>query len=182
MDTKLIFIGGIHGVGKSTFCEKLQSHHQDIEQFSASDLIKSYKSNAFTSNKKVGEIVDNQEILVSAYNAQEKSKTFVLLDGHYCLFNSEYEPQNIPVSVFRALKIQFFILLTAPIDIVLQRMESRDEIVFPPDKFRELQSLEASSAKHISSVLKKPLLVLNHKDITENSDIIISQTWKTINQ
>ena len=131
MDTKLIFVGGIHGVGKSTFCKKLQAQHDGLELFSASSLITHYKSNAFTSSKKVGQIEDNQDVLVKAFNLQKKSKKLVLLDGHFCLFDNQYSPQRISQRIFEQLNVELFILLTAPLDIVFERMEQRDEKVYP---------------------------------------------------
>lgn len=37
--SNIIFIAGIHGVGKSTLCKKLSSRY-NIEHYSASELIK----------------------------------------------------------------------------------------------------------------------------------------------
>lgn len=182
MTSKLVFIGGIHGVGKSTFCEMLEAKHHNLERFSASNLIKSYKSNAYTTDKKVEEIIDNQNVLVNAFNAQKKLKDVVLLDGHFCLFDNQNNPQIIPKSVFQDLKVQLFILLTAPIDLVLRRIESRDKITYLRDKFIELQNHEIATARKISLELGKPLIELDYQDINENCALTISKTLKAINQ
>ena len=157
MDAQLIFIAGIHGVGKSTFCNNFKNIHSNLECFSASSLIKNYKSNAFTDSKQVPNIDANQDVLINALKSQKITKDLVLLDGHFCLFDSEFIPQEIPLEVFLKLNLNLIILLTAPIELIIERMKSRDGKLHSVDKLSELQDLEISAAKNTAEKLNIPL-------------------------
>jgi len=180
MDTKLIFIAGIHGVGKSTFCNNLQSQYPNLKCFSASKLIKNYKPNAFTESKQVSDIDGNQDILIKALKSQETSKDLILLDGHFCLFDSDFIPQKISQDVFLKLNMDIIILLTAPVEIIIERMKNRDDKLHSAGSFTALQTLEMTAAKDIAENLNIPLFILTHQEISINSENIISEILRTI--
>lgn len=50
MKRQIIFVGGIHGVGKTTLCKKIESRY-NMEHFSASNLIAKEKTEALLRNK-----------------------------------------------------------------------------------------------------------------------------------
>ena len=59
MDNKIIFIGGIHGVGKTSLCVRL-TDSKGINNFSASQLIKMLKTDySDDKNKGVKNISNN---------------------------------------------------------------------------------------------------------------------------
>jgi len=180
MDTQLIFIAGIHGVGKSTFCNDFETLHPNLECFSASSLIKNYKSNAFTDSKQVPNIDANQDVLINALKSQKITKDLVLLDGHFCLFDSEFIPQEIPLEVFLKLNLNLIILLTAPIELIIERMKSRDGKLHSVDKLSELQDLEISAAKNTAEKLNIPLFILTNNDISTNFENSISNVLEAI--
>jgi len=180
MDTQLIFIAGIHGVGKSTFCNDFETLHPNLEYFSASSLIKNYKSNAFTDSKQVPNIDANQDILINALKSKKITKDLVLLDGHFCLFDSEFTPQEIPSEIFLKLNLNLIILLTAPIELIIERMKSRDGKLHSVDKLSELQDLEISTAKNTAERLNIPLFILTNHDISTNFENSISNILEAI--
>lgn len=61
----MIFISGVHGVGKGYFCN-LVNKELGIESYTASDLISKGKDIDFDSNKLVSDIEDNQLYLLAA--------------------------------------------------------------------------------------------------------------------
>jgi adenylate kinase len=180
MDTQLIFIAGIHGVGKSTFCKNFEKIHPNLECFSASSLIKNYKSNAFTDLKQVPNVDANQDLLISALESQKTTKDLILLDGHFCLFDSNFIPQKIPQEVFLKLKISLIILLTAPVELIIQRMKNRDGKSHSVEQLSELQDLEISAAKNTAETLNIPLHIITHDNISTNLETNISNAIQAI--
>lgn len=87
MKRQIIFVSGVHGVGKTTLCKKIASRYK-IEHFSASNLIAKEKAEEHLQNKQVENITGNQDFLVTAINKYFKNETWYLLDGHFCLLNN----------------------------------------------------------------------------------------------
>lgn len=63
----MIFISGVHGVGKSYFCHMVKDA-TGIESYSASTLISQKKLSGFSANKLIPDIDDNQKYLLQAVN------------------------------------------------------------------------------------------------------------------
>lgn len=105
----IIFVGGIHGVGKTTICNNL-SNELSIEHYSSSNLISMLDSERIKQDKRVEDIQDNQNMLLEAIKYFLDKDTFYLLDGHFCLINSDNIIQKVPVKVFELLGIKGIIL------------------------------------------------------------------------
>ena len=58
----MIFVNGVHGVGKSYFCN-LVKESTGIETYSASTLIAEKKQSEFAKDKLIPDIDDNQQFL-----------------------------------------------------------------------------------------------------------------------
>ena len=69
----MIFISGIHGVGKSYFCDKVKAE-LGIDTFSASKLISERKNTGFSSNKLIPDIDENQQYLTAGRQRVECRK------------------------------------------------------------------------------------------------------------
>ncbi|MNP58747.1 hypothetical protein D3C76_1536900 [compost metagenome] len=54
----LIFVAGIHGVGKTSWCNE-RSAHAVITYYSASTLIAQERNESFTTDKKVDQVEEN---------------------------------------------------------------------------------------------------------------------------
>lgn len=63
----MIFISGVHGVGKSYFCDMVKAA-TGIESYSASTLITQKKHSGFAKDKLIPDIDDNQQYLLQAVN------------------------------------------------------------------------------------------------------------------
>lgn len=168
MQRKIVFIGGIHGVGKSTLCTRLVSELK-VPHYSASELIKRVKSGLFNLNKTVPDVSKNQDVLLFALNEFVTEPCFIL-DGHFSLFNSEHQVQDVPESVFIAVAPAAICVLTCDIKNVIKRIEDRDGVTNDITDYEKLNRRELSQARNIANTLKIPLLI--HDTSTNEQELI----------
>ena len=166
METKLIFVAGVHGVGKTTFCNSLITCDPSFNHLSASRLIKNYKKDAFSPDKQVIDVDNNQDILINAYNAFNHEKDFTLLDGHFCLFDENFVPSIIPEQTFANLNIATIILLTSSTATILKRMVARDDNYLSPESISNLQDAEIETAQKTAEKLDIPLILISEEQLT----------------
>lgn len=169
---KIIFVAGVHGVGKGYCCERL-GPIIDGQHIKASGLIRNRKS--LGAAKAIEGIDANQSILVEELEQYESEKPYILLDGHFCLFNTKLEIQFLPIALFRELNIDFILLLTCAPKLVMERLSSRDKgasnlTLLNSDK---LQNAEISHAYEVSSNLQIPLTKLDTSADVTSKDIEI---------
>lgn len=93
MARKIIFVGGIHGSGKSYFCRKVH-HSLQLEYITASSLIGRSKE------KQVQNVPANQDILVDAIHSKLSRFQNYLIDGHFCLLTKSSEVEKVNIKVF----------------------------------------------------------------------------------
>ena len=67
MKNDIIFIGGIHGVGKGTLCKRIESE-LGIIHLSASEVLKWKGFNVDSSDKRVADIDSTQDYLLKNLN------------------------------------------------------------------------------------------------------------------
>ena len=79
----MIFVSGVHGVGKSYFC-KLVKDSVGIETYSASALISAKKRSGFAKDKLIPDIDENQQFLLWAVDELRTLCQNVILAGHFC--------------------------------------------------------------------------------------------------
>lgn len=152
-----IFLGGIHGVGKSSLCEKIFIPF-GYECFTASQLIK-MSGGVLRRDKAVANLDQNQALLVSRVRRQQKKSFRFLLDGHFVLKGMDGELQKIPLEVFRCLKLTKLILLTGNEQDIAQRLNKRDGQRWEVGFLQDFQNIEREHAHFISQELGIPLLV-----------------------
>lgn len=161
----MIFISGVHGVGKSYFCNLVKSA-TGIECFSCSTLIEQRKNHRFTADKYVANIDENQLYLLPAVDDLKARLGEFLLDGHFCLLNAEGSIERIPINTFKALNPDVIILLTADPKIIAERRQERDGAIIKVTDIKAFQDEELRYAKEVSKCLKIPLYIA-----TSNNDI-----------
>ena len=96
--SSIIFLGGIHGVGKTTICEKIFTL-SGYYCVTASSLIREHETKS-DDGKKVRNVTDNQIKLVRQLNIKKKSHNHIILDGHYCVINDSKRICQIELDVF----------------------------------------------------------------------------------
>ncbi len=166
----IIFIAGVHGVGKGYCCKKL-APIIDGQHISASGLIRNRKS--LGAAKTVEGIDVNQSILIEELENYKSDKPYILLDGHFCLFNTKLEIQFLPLVLFSELKIDSILLLTCAPKIIMERLNDRDQ--GSPNLTRanieKLQDAEITHANEISLTLRIPLKELDTSTNITSEDI-----------
>ena len=118
----IIFIGGIHGSGKGTVCNKIISEF-NITHLTASEVLK-WTEIKKQNEKVVENIIETQEKLIYNLNKIIKKDTYYLLDGHYCLINKNKEPEKIPLEFFKKIAPKKLILVVAPTTEIKIRLEN----------------------------------------------------------
>lgn len=142
----VIFVAGIHGSGKTTFCTGL-SKAIGVPTHSASTLIKTWiKDQSWSEDKRARQIRENQQALISAVNAVKCHTPFFILDGHFVLLGSDGSATNIDSKVFDELQITGTILIQSAPEIVAERLTSRDRATWRIPLIVELMNAEREQA------------------------------------
>lgn len=156
---KIIFVAGIHGCGKSTFCSNL-SKSMKIPTFSCSDLIRKSKKIEF-SNKLTNDISQNQNLLKIAINNYLSHINSYILDGHFSLLDSNFNIVKIPFETFANLGITKVILLNTSIDIIYNNLKKRDNVIYSKELLTNFLHEELSYCKYVTQKLKIPLEIID---------------------
>lgn len=166
------FIGGIHGVGKTTFC-KLLTERMGYLHYSASSLIKEYKN--LEKDKKVDKVNENQDILITAIKKTFNIQKNYILDGHFCLLDTENQIIEVPFSTFKTLNLKKIIVLKDRSCNIHEKLLKRDGINYDIDLIEDFQNRELSYSKKIANLLNIPYKVFDiHSDIDEVINFITS--------
>lgn len=166
----IIFIGGIHGSGKGKICQEIISNF-NINHLTASEVLK-WTEISDQNSKAVSDITDTQNRLISNLHKIVKNNETYLLDGHYCLLNSENQPEKIPIQTFIDINPRKLILVVTDSLEVKNRLEARDNKIYELALIENFQKLEIEHANEISKVLVKPILVVD--SLNYNLDNIIN--------
>lgn len=176
MSSRIHFIGGIHGVGKSTICREI-CVATNITYLSASDLLNWKEIKANPLDKKVDDISMTQMRLVDALEKTILPDTNYLLDGHYCLFNSDGEVTPIRQDVFIQISPCSLGVIVGDTRTISERLEKRDGKKYDQALLRKMQDAELNHAKIISSTLRLDFSIGSEDDVSK----IISQVTRRVN-
>ena len=168
----MIFIGGVHGVGKSTFCSIAEKRF-GIHVYSSGSLIADYRNDQYLADKKVADIAGNQNVLQLVVRRIEETESTYLLDGHFCLMNSKRNVEEIAPEVFEELNPRAILVLTAAPSVLFERLSNRDGIVYRVEELDDFQKQEIHHATRIASDLKVALAICD--EIEEGLAFIGSQ-------
>lgn len=170
MFSNVIFIGGIHGVGKSTICQHI-CRELNMEYLSASEVLKWEDINEDVKNKKVENIPFTQNRLITGLkNALQEDKNY-LLDGHYCLLNKDNEVEKISLDTFNQINPIALVLILGDVKEIKKRLETRDNKPYEFELLERLQNSQLAYAKVLSEVLNIPLHIGKNDDY---SNILVS--------
>ena len=169
---RVIFVAGIHAVGKSTAC-KLISDEFGMPHYSASQIIRDEKSSAVSADSKlVTDVSDNQRLLIQGVSRLLKDGRF-FLDGHFTIRRkSDGGIEAIHVDVFRELRISSIVLFTDHPEGISNRMHDRDGVLHHVDMIRTHQDAEVAHASYVASTLNIPLVELRAFDIAGTKSVI----------
>ncbi len=153
----IIFIAGVHAVGKSFLCKHYELTHEIMHK-SASEIIKEYKKETWGVNKKATDLDDNQRVLIEAVNSINDSGGSLLLDGHFVLINSLNEFVRLSPEIFFEMGVNGIILIENSEDVIRKRFNARGaSIEFDMEKFI---FEERNAAEKVSEMYKIKLIKL----------------------
>ncbi len=176
----MIFVAGIQGAGKTTFCRAL-SEVLDIPNFSASELIKSWrKTYTWENEKAVHQIDENQTALICSVHELKKLKPTFIVDGHFVLLDSSLKYVNVEFSIFDKLEIRGIILIESSPDIVAMRLKSRDKTNWDVGLIQKIMMAERKRALEYSKYSGVPCVIKqNDEEIKiEGSLLYETLSWK----
>ena len=153
-----IFIAGAYGVGKSTIGAYL-SKKTNVPFYSAGSLISEVYGEEYGANKVVKDKEKNQNILIYSVNELHKKFGKIFLAGHFCIFNSSNDVEQLPDTVFDNLKISTIVLLEAEPSVVSNLLWERDGKSYSVNSLADLTRRERKQAEKTSNRLHCPLLI-----------------------
>lgn len=165
MTRKIVFVGGIHGVGKSTLCDSI-CLHSDATHYSASELISKFGKVNHSTNKLVANINKNQDVLISAVNEYLNEGVY-LLDGHFCLLNQDGNITEVPIATFESLAPVSIIVLFDEPNRIYARLKERDKERYDIESLSSFQNKELAYSEYAAHKLGLPYLKANPFTETE---------------
>lgn len=154
----MIFISGVHGVGKTYFCDMVRNE-LGINAYPASRLIAEKKKSGFDSSKLVADIDENQQYLLVAVEELRQDEHNFILDGHFCLLDTSGTVTRIGVDTFTSLRPEAIILLTEKPEVISQRRRERDGKEVTPESINAFQSEEQKYAEEVAAQIGAQLFV-----------------------
>lgn len=168
--SSLLFIAGIHGAGKTFFSEKYLTP-SGWHCSSASSIIKN-NNGIVRNNKMVTELQKNQEKLLCGIRNLRLQYSDIAIDGHFTLINEVGSISRVPQETFLGIAPKYIILLTAPCELIKQRLEMRDHCVWDLEKIENFQTQEQQYATAFANKYSIPIATI---DGTLAPRIIIKQ-------
>jgi len=159
------FVGGIHGVGKTTFVTKV-ADMMGVPSYSSSDLIKSFTVMDWADKVVSNDCVNaNQDALIQALGATSWDSAGGFLDGHFVLRTGEGLWEEIPVDVFRDMRLDGVFVLTAKPEAIAGRLAQKDSydcarLMWNLPEIESLQSAELAHAQRVANNLHLPLSII----------------------
>lgn len=155
-----LFVGGVHAVGK-TFMLKPVCESLGVRHATASQLIKEQQGlSNWTISRQVGDIDENQRVLVSAVKRLKHGGEKVVLDGHFVLRRGVGIHEKIGVETFVQLTVRGIILLEAPTAIIADRLLQRGDTTWELSEIEVFAQQELEHAEAVCRQLKVPLMRL----------------------
>lgn len=162
---KIIFVGGVHGVGKSSFSNVLKDKCMSVESLSCSKIIQ-WKNPARKEVKNVGETQNT--LLANLPYFIDQDKNYVL-DGHFCLLTENGTIERVPMEVFEAISPSLIIVLKEEPVIICQRLKMRDSRNYSLELMTGFQEEELKYAEEVADTLGVPLEVYT----AENQEVVV---------
>jgi adenylate kinase len=155
-EISIIFVGGIHGVGKTIFSAEA-SRILKVPCLNASSLITQQRKVPAAINKRVQNVAENQNALIRAIESSHIKKKQFILDGHFCVFDSSDVIRKVPSETFQALAPRAAIVLLDDVENIQVRLQKREKRKYDYALLNQLQKIELEHAESVCNLLKIPL-------------------------
>lgn len=163
----VVFVGGVHGVGKSTCCAQV-AQLAGCLHVTASEIIRRERAQAIASaGKLVADVNGNQKLLIRGFHTLrgEAGTTPILLDGHFAMRDGLGDIQSVPVDVFRSLGIDRVVCLVDEPSAIAERTRRRDGTAPADQEIAALQDAELRHARSVAATLTLPFELLQGGDV-----------------
>lgn len=167
---KIIFIGGIHGVGKGTFVDAVRAKCPSVEGLSCSTILK-WKNPA---HKEVENVEENQNGLLANLPYFIDMDKEYLLDGHFCLLTENGAIERVPLNVFETINPDMILLIEEKPTIICQRLQQRDSVLYSIELLNSFLQEERNYAKEVAEALGIPIKICNSEIWTSCIDEVVS--------
>lgn len=159
-NSSLAFIGGVHGVGKSTYCREVLEP-QGFKFYTASSLIRESSGlEGPQMSKGVDDVVRNQRILIESVKTKAREYPKLVLDGHYCLLNNQGGIDPIPIWVFESLAFDCIGLIEVSSSMIYERLLRRDGVKWKLNLIEDFQKAERRHAQTVAKAIGIDLVYL----------------------
>lgn len=171
---KIIFIGGIHGVGKGTFVDAVRAKCPSVEGLSCSTILK-WENPA---HKEVENVEENQNRLLANLPYFIDMDKEYLLDGHFGLLTENGTIERVPLDVFETINPDMILLIEENPTIICQRLQQRDSVLYSIELLSSFLQEERNYAKEVAETLGIPIKICN----AERWDSCIDEVVGYLNQ
>lgn len=159
----VIFIAGIHGVGKSTLCKSVIDP-MGVKHLTASEIIKKYRQVQIENKTKYAANIDeNQIILIEGLHQESIDEAVTVLDGHFALLNEQGDIIAIDTTIFSQLSLSAIALIIDEPAKIEDRLLSRDGKGYGVNRLSKMQDIEFQQAKEVAHALDIPLLTIDFR-------------------
>lgn len=148
----MIFIAGVHGVGKSTLTKRIEKE-LGIRCYRASDLIETGGNRKMPGNKEIWDIDDNQKVLEQEIHMVVNEQEMSVLEGHFCLLNDKGEIVKIPRGTFDKLYLEMILVLVDDAEVIAKRNWDKSRLLSSAEFIDEFQKQEVAYGKEIAGYL-----------------------------
>ena len=168
MSKGCIFVGGVHGSGKTELCKKIQEKI-DCVYLSASQLLKWSKK-----EKNVEDVQENQRKLKELLKKKMQDDKLYLIDGHFALWNNEYKCEKVPLTFFEGLNIKCILLVVENEDVIEKRLFLRNEINVLSENIVSISMVEKEYSQFVAEKLGVYFYQINSSNESQ-VNILINQ-------
>ena len=173
MTSAIIFVGGIHGAGKTTVSSRL-AVALSASHVTAGTLIRECASSetitAGVGNKAVPDVNANQQLLLRGLALHRRRESGpIVLDGHFSLMDPTGIAVAIPTDVYKTIAPIAIVLIEADSGVVHSRLLQRDGAAPPLAVIESLSDCERTNARAVSRALKIPMLELRGDILAEEA-------------
>jgi adenylate kinase len=150
----VIFLGGVHCSGKGLLSAELCKKYTSLFSLTASEVIK-WKD----TGKIVTDVEQNQMLFEEKLQRIVDVDVPYILDGHFCLWEKNFEIKKVPMHTFNAINPFAVILVEAEATEIKKRLKERDGIDYELSNIVSLQKLERSYAEEVANKLNVKFMV-----------------------
>lgn len=168
----VVFVAGIHGVGKSTLCKSVIDP-MGVKHLTASEIIKKYREVHIDNKTKYAANIDaNQIILIEGLRQESINEPVVVLDGHFALLNEQGDIVAIDTTIFDQLSLSAIVVIMDEPAKIEGRLLSRDGKGYGVNRLSKMQDVELQQATEVAHALDVPLLTIDFRIEEEASSIL----------